>query len=89
MERRARSLLLLLPLLIAAVAAVLFAEGRAAPRRATRAESFSHLLGGPVEFGAIPDRADYHPWYATSERLSSARPDAPDASREDGDAFHP
>jgi hypothetical protein len=49
MEGSARVLRLILPLLLVAALAALFAEKRAVPRRRTWAESFSHLLGGPVE----------------------------------------
>jgi hypothetical protein len=61
MESRARVLLLILPLLLAAAATTLFAEKRAAPRRMIPAESFSHLLGGPVELDPLPS-----PWPSVS-----------------------
>lgn len=77
MEARARALLLILPLLIAAAAVAVFAEGQEAPRRTTRAEHFSRLIGGPVELDPLHDAAVFRPVYAGSDQLSSPWPSVP------------
>lgn len=77
MEARARALLLILPLLIAAAAAALFAERQAAPRRTAWTESFSRLVGGPVELDPIPDGAASRSGYAASDLPSSPWPRVP------------
>lgn len=77
MEARARALLLILPLLLAAAATALVAEGWAAPRRANRSESFSHLVGGPVELDSFLDDEAYHRRYTGSDLLDFPWPSVP------------